>query len=139
MDTVAVELAVRGRAEMVLDVARAFDRSGIGRTALELVEQRPMGLAHHLGQYVEAAAMRHADHDLLHAEIAAALDDLLERRDQRFAAVEAEAPCAGELVVAKLLEAVGLDQLVEDRATSLGREADLLVRTFDALLDPRLL
>ena len=41
-----------------------------------------MRLAHHLDQHVEAAAMRHAEHDLLHAEIAAALDDLLERRDR---------------------------------------------------------
>ena len=58
---------------------------------------------------------RHADDDLVHAEIAAALDDLLERRDQRFAAVEAEALGAGELDVEELLEAFGLDQLVQDR------------------------
>ncbi len=35
--------------------------------------------------------MRHAQHDLLEAELAAALDDLLERRDQGFAAVDPEA------------------------------------------------
>ena len=83
--------------------------------------------------------MRHAEHDLLHAEIAAALDDLLERRDQRLAAVEAEALGAGELDVAEFLEAFGLDQLVEDRALAFAREGDLLVGAFDALLDPALL
>ena len=83
--------------------------------------------------------MRHAEHDLLHAEIAAALDDLLQRRDQRLAAVEAEALGAGELGVAEFLEALGLDQLVEDRALALAREGDLLVGAFDALLDPALL
>ena len=136
MDAVAVELAVGRGAEVILDVAGAFDRVGIGRAALELVEQRAVRLAHHLRQHVEAAAMRHADHDFLHAEIAAALDDLLQRGDQRLGAVEAEALGAGELDVAELLEAFGLDQLVEDGAAALAGEADLLVRPLDALLDP---
>jgi hypothetical protein len=34
--------------------------------------------------------VRHAENDLADAEIAAALDDLLERRDQRFGAVDPE-------------------------------------------------
>ena len=83
--------------------------------------------------------MRHAEHDLLHAEIAAALDDLLQRRDQRLRPVEPEALGAGELDVAEFLEALGLDQLVEDRALALAGEGDLLVGAFDALLDPLLL
>jgi hypothetical protein len=33
----------------------------------------------------------HADDDVLEAELPAALDDLFERRNQRFAAVETEA------------------------------------------------
>src|SRR5690349_19311217 len=124
---------------MVLHVARALDVFGVGRPALEFMEQRAMRLAHDLGQDVEATAMRHADHDLLHAEIAAALDDLLQRGDQRFRAVEAEALGAGEFDVAEFLEAFGLDQLVEDRAAPFAGEADLLVRALDALLDPGLL
>ena len=75
----------------------------------------------------------------LHAECTAALDDLLERRDHQFAAVEAETFGAGELDVAEFLETVGLDQLVEDGALAFAREADLLVGSFDALLDPALL
>ena len=71
--------------------------------------------------------MRHADDDLLHADRAAALDDLLERRDHQLAAVEPEALGAGEFQVAEILEALGLDQLVEDRAPALAGEADLLV------------
>ena len=78
-------------------------------------------------------------HDFLYAEIAAALDDLLQRRDQQFGAVETEPLGAGELDVAELLKAFGLDQLVEDGAAAFLGEADLLVGAFDALLDPRLL
>src|ERR1700745_1058566 len=98
-----------------------------------------MRLSPHLRQHIEPAAVPHADADVLHAERAAALDDLLERRDHRLAAVEAEALGTGELDVAELLEAFRLDQLVEDRALALAREADLLVGPLDALLDPGLL
>ena len=85
------------------------------------MEDDAVRLVHHLRQHVEPAAMRHAEHDLFDAERAAALDDLLERRDHRFAAVEAEPLGAGELEIAELLEAFGLDQLVEDRALALAR------------------
>ena len=139
MDAVAVELAVRRGAEMVLDVARAFDLVGRGRAALELVEDGAVRLAHHLAEHVEPAAMGHAQGDLFEAELAAALDDLLERRDHRLGAVEAEALAAGVFDVEEILEALGLDQLAEDRALAFLGELDLLVRPLDALLDPRLL
>ena len=83
--------------------------------------------------------MGHAEHDFLGAERAAALDDLLERRDHRFAAVETEALGAGVFDVDELLEAFGLDKLLQDRALAFVREGDFLVRTLDALLQPRLL
>src|SRR6202162_6683374 len=103
------------------------------------MKQRAMRLAHHLCQHIEAAAMRHADDDFLHAEIAAALDDLFQRRDQRFSAVEAESLGAGEFQIAEFLKTFGFDQLVEDRAAALAGEADFLVGPLDALLDPGLL
>ncbi len=83
--------------------------------------------------------MRHAEHDLLHAKRAAALDDLLKRRDHGLGAVKSEALGAGEFQVAEFLEALGFDQLVEDCALALAGEADLFVLAFDALLQPGLL
>ena len=83
--------------------------------------------------------MRHAEHDLLHAERAAPLDDLLECGDERFGAVEAETLGALVLDVDELLEAFGLDQLLQDRPLAFRREGDALVLTFDAGLDPGLL
>src|SRR5262245_40961429 len=103
------------------------------------MKQRAVRLRHHLREHIEAAAMRHAEYDLLHAEIAAALDDLLQRGDPRLAAVKAETLGAGELDVAEFLEALGFDQLVEDRALAFAGECDLLVGSFDAFLNPRLL
>ena len=139
MHRVAIELAVRRRAEMVFDVARALDRVGGWRAALEFVEDGAVRLGHDLSQDIEPAAVRHADRDVADAERAAALDDLLERRDHQLGAVEAEALGAGEFQVAEFLEAFGLDELVEDGALALAGERDLLVRPFDALLNPAFL
>jgi len=80
--------------------------------------------------------MGHAEDDLLQAFLAATLDDLLQRRDQRFTAVEAEALGALVLDVDELLEALGLDQLRQDRLLAVVGELDALARTFDAFLDP---
>src|ERR1700682_6090180 len=124
---------------MIFDLAGAFDRVRIDRAALEFMKQRAMRLAHHLGQHVQASAMRHADDDFLDAEIAAALDDLLQRRNQRFRAVQTEALGAGEFEIAEFLETFGLDQLRQDRTPALAGETDLLVQTLDALLNPGLL
>ena len=49
---------------MILDVARAFDVGRVGAAALEFMEQLAIGLAHHIDQHVQAAAMGHAQHDL---------------------------------------------------------------------------
>ncbi len=135
----AVEFAVRRRAQMIFHVARAFDFGGLGGAALEFVEDLAIGLAHHIGEHVQPAAMGHAEHDFLDAQLAAALDDLLERGNGGFAAVQAEALGADEADAGEFLEAFGFDQLVEDRALAFWRERDLLVRPFDAALQPILL
>src|SRR6516162_1109914 len=96
-------------------------------------------LGHDLRQHVEAAAMRHADDNVPHAERATALDDLLKRRNHRFGAVEAEAFGSGEFHIAEYFEALGLDQFVEDGALALAGKRDFLVWPLDALLDPAFL
>src|SRR5262252_4212471 len=83
--------------------------------------------------------MRHADSNILYAESAAALDDLLKRRNHGFRAVEPEPLGAGEFKVAELLKPFGLDELVEDRPLALAGKGDFLVRSFDAFLNPALL
>ena len=136
---VAVELAIGRSAQMILDVARSLDFVGRGRAALELVKDDAVRLAHDLAEHVEPPAVGHPQRDLLEAELSAALDDLFEGRDHRLRAVEAEALCAGVLDVEEILEALGLDQLAEDRALAFLGELDFLVRPLDALLNPRLL
>ena len=63
--------------EMVLHVARAQDVVD-HRRPLELGEDRGIGLAHDVGQDVEPAAVRHAEDDVVDAELGAGADDRLE-------------------------------------------------------------
>src|SRR5262245_10641223 len=108
----------------------------MSRAALELVEDRPVGLRHHIGEHVEPSAMRHADDDLLQSELAAALDHLLERRHHRLAAVEPEPLRAGIFHVEESLEDLRLDQLLEDRLFAFRGRPNGVLGEFDALLDP---
>ena len=136
---VAVEFAVRGRAEVVLDVAGTVDFFRLEAAALELVEYRPERLAHHVRQDAQPAPVGHADDDLLDAECAAPLDDLLHCGDQALAAVKAEPLGAGVLDVQELLEPFGFHELVQDRLPAVLGEGDFLAEALDPLLEPRCL
>ena len=121
---------------MIFDVARTLHFARIDAAALEFVEDLSVRLGHDVGQNVQPATMRHAEHDFLHAQLSAALDDLFQRRDHGFAAVQAEALRAEEAQGCELLEALRFDQLVEDRFLAGRREDDFLVGSFDAALQP---
>jgi hypothetical protein len=58
--------------------------------------------------------MGHADHQLAQAELAAALDDLLQGRDQGFAALQPETLGAGVFLVEELLEDLRAGQRAQD-------------------------
>ncbi len=124
---------------MIFDVARALDFLGICRVALKLGEDRGERLAEEIRKHVESTAMRHADDQFLQAELAAALDDLLEGWDQRFRALDAKALGAGITLVEEALVSLGGGQPLEDGALALDREIGLVTRTLDAFLDPGLL
>src|SRR4029453_14867865 len=114
-----------------------FVRSG--GAPLKFVKQRAVWLAHHLSKDIEPTAMRHADADLLHAEIAPTLYDLLEGGNQRLCAIQTEPLRACIFDVEKLLEAFRFHQFVQNRAFAFARECNLLVAALDALLDPAFL
>ncbi len=77
-------------AEVVLHVARAVRGARVD-VALELAEDLRVALADDVGEHVEAAAVRHADRDLVEALLGRALQDAVEQRDERLAALEREA------------------------------------------------
>ena len=106
---------------------------------MELVEDHAVGLAHDRCEHVQPPAVGHADDDLVDAERAAPLDDLLHGRDHGLRAIEAEPLGAGEPLVQEAFKAFGLDQLLQDGLLAIGGEGDLLVLALDPLLQPGLL
>ena len=106
----SANLAVARGAEMVFDVARALDVVRVDRIALEFGEDRGDGLADEIGEHVEPAAMRHADHEFAEAELGAAPEDRFERRHQQLGAFEAKPLGAGVTAIEEALEGLGPGQ-----------------------------
>ena len=129
------ELAVRTGAQVIFDVARAADIVGIGSAAGEFVEDRAIGLAHHVGQHIEAPAVGHADVDFLDPRHAGIFDHRLKRRDRALAAVEPEALGPDIFLGEELLPLLGLDDLGQDRLLALGGELDGVLGALDPVLD----
>ena len=82
--------------------------------ALELVEELGRVLAHGVHEDIDAAAVGHADHDLLDPEPPGTLDQIVEQRDGALAALEREALLPHVLSVQILFERGGRDQTFQD-------------------------
>ena len=106
--------------------------------ALEFREDGLERLAHDIGKDIEPPPVGHAENDLLDAQLASALEDLLHGGHQALAAVEPEPLGAGEFLVQVPFEAFGFDQPVQDGAFSPGGEMGLVVDCFHPFLKPRL-
>src|ERR1700730_14503215 len=123
---------------MIFDVAGTLDVVGSKGPPLEFIENRPVRLPHDLGKDIQAATVRHAADDVLDPQGAAALDNLLKRRNHGFAAVETEAFGARVFDVEELLKPLRLDELVENRALAFLGERNFLAGAFDPSLQPSL-
>ena len=80
--------------------------------------------------------MRHADHELLHALLARSLNEIVEHRNQRLAALEREPLLADEARVQVALDTLGARETVQDRRL-LGRaERPVHAGRFELLAQP---
>ncbi len=122
---------------MVFDVARAVDVLGIGRIALELGEDRGKRFADKICEHVEAAAVRHPDHEFTNTEFVAAVQDCFERRHQRLGALDAEPFGASVAPVEKPFEGLRLGQCPQDLFSYSGREDRAALTILELFLDPR--
>ena len=122
-------------AEVVLDVAVAVNVPG-QKGPLELGEDQLVRLPQDVREDVQAAAVRHAHDHLVRVGGRRVLDERVEQRDQRLAALEREALLAHELRVEELLERLGGDEPLEDAAALLRRQRRLVPGALDALLEP---
>ena len=120
-------------AEVVLHVARTVRGRGV-HVALELREDLAVGLADDVRQHVEATAVRHADDDLVQAELGGLVDDRVHHRDDGLGALEGEPLLTHVLGLQEGLECLGGVDLGQD-VLLLG-DGRLVVDPLDALLDP---
>jgi len=81
--------------------------------------------------------MRHADHDLLDAALAALLDQIVEQRDQRVAAFQREALLRGVLGREIALETFGRRQVAQEGAALFIRKAALHTAGLETILQPQ--
>ena len=127
---------VGAEALVVLDVTGG--QVFLGRV-VELGEQVGRHLAQRIDQHVQAAAVGHADHDLLHAADAGFLDQFVHRGDEALAAFQRKTLLADVLGVQEALQAFGGRHALEDVLLLLGGEVRLAADRFELLLPPALL
>ncbi len=136
VNRIAVKLTVRRGAEVVFHIARTIHVVRFEAAALEFVKDCAVGFLHHIGEHRQAAPVGHADNDVLDAQLAAAFNDLLHRRDKAFAAIKTKAFGAHVFDVQELFETFGFDQLGKDRLAAFFGEVDFLAVAFDPFLQP---
>ena len=98
---------------MVFDIARC--QFACVHT-LEFGEQHGRQLAEYVDQHIEPAAVRHADNGFLHALAAGTLQQVVEQRNQRFAALQREAFLSDIFGMQVALQRLRGCQLLQDMA-----------------------
>ena len=138
-----VDRARRARAVVVLDVAGAADGQAlddvVARPALELGHDRRVVAPQHVGQHVEAAAVRHADDGLGDAGLGGQHDHLVEHQHHDVEALDRELLLAEERAVQVVLERLDAQQAVEDVAPLVGRQGLRVGARLDGLAQPEAL
>ncbi len=107
------------------------------QVALELAEDLHVRLADDVGQHVEPAAVRHADHDLVEPVLGGLIDPRVHHRDHGFRTFERESFLTNVFGLQERLERLSRIELGQD-VLLLG-DRRLLVLDLDAFLQPLLL
>ena len=119
-------LATALGALMIFDVAFVGGKVGMRRALKDsedpLGHVARFGVADDVRQHIQPAAMGHAHVDLIDAACRRALDQLIEHRDDRLAALERKAFLSEIFFMQELLELLGLDQLLQQFFLGLGVE-----------------
>lgn len=74
---------------------------------LKLTKNSRHGLSHHIRQYVQPSPMRHTNNKTVRTQLRRPINRILHRRDDGFAAIQAESFRGIEFVGEKALEGVG--------------------------------
>ena len=126
---------VRAVTEVVLHVPSPVSERVVA--VLELAEDLARALAEDVRQDVQAPAVGHAQHDLVHPVPGRRLDGKVQERDQALGPLQGKALGAKVLLLDELLEDDGVSQPSEDAKLLLPRQADPVPGVLQALSQPR--
>src|SRR5580704_6861985 len=115
---------IRRKTLVIFDVAGTLHVVDV-LLALELGEQFRGSLTEYVDEYIEAASMCHAEHELFDTGPSTLLNQVVERSNQRIAAFQREALLPDVLGVQVALQSFGRRKLAEQIATLIGAEAML--------------
>ncbi len=111
-----VRLRLDARAGVILDVthpAKIDAQPLAGNRILELGQDLRVRLLQRMREHVEAAAVRHRDHHVLHAALRRVVDDLVDDRDHHVEALDRKARLAREGAMQEALERLDLRNTTE--------------------------
>jgi hypothetical protein len=133
---VAARSAQIGReALVVLHITRTLEMAQVVH-ALEFGEQGRRSLTEQVHQHVQPPAVGHADDDLFDRRGTAALDEIVQKRDERIRAFKGKAFLAHVLRVQIALEALGGRELPQDVPALLGGKAVAQTPRLELVLQP---
>ena len=130
------DLHVDRGAQMVFHVAGALHVVRLEALAAEFAEHGGQRFLDDVDERVQAAAMRHADGDFLHAALGRGLDHGVQGRDGDLAAFQAEALGGDVAALTEDLEPFRFGQLAQDGALGVGVGRVEPGGAFDPALDP---
>ena len=131
-----IEIAINRGPEVIFNIPRSLDILRVRGAALEFREDCLIRLHHDVGQNIEPATMRHAQHDLLNPNLGGTFDHGVEQGDQGLGAFNTKTLGTGVFGLQELLEFLGRDQLLENAALALVGEARPKIIPFHPNLDP---
>ena len=86
-----IELPVSRSAHVIFHITRATSLFWIGRVAEKLGNNGTERLCQNIMQNIQPSTVRHADDNFAEAELAAALEDLFQRRNDRLTTIQTKA------------------------------------------------
>ncbi len=126
---------IGGKAHVVLHIPR-IQRIGQVVLSLEFLEQLARRLAQDIDQHIEAPAMGHADHHLVHAAAPGVADQVIKLGNEGIAAFQRETLLTHIAGMQVFFDALGGGELQQHMAPLLGRQLQTAPTALQALLDP---
>ena len=130
-------LSHAARAQVIFHVARAL--GAIRIDAFELGKHLHHRFTDDIRQHVQASAMRHADHRFVHIGAGGAVQNFIQNRDGRFAALQRKTFMANETRVQKPLELFGFNDVPQGAQLGLLIQRPPIAGGLHAKLQPALL